>query len=349
MQPVWFVLVALMLTVYVILDGFDLGAGIIHLLVGKTDRERRVVLRSIGPVWDGNEVWLLAAGGTLYCMFPVLYAASFSGFYLPLMMVLWLLMLRGMGIELRGHIENPMWHSFWDVVFAASSTLLAIFLGAALGNVIRGVPLNAEGYFFEPLWTNFQPGTHPGILDWYTILAGLVAFVSLTAHGAAYVAAKTLETVNERARQVGLISSRLLILLTPLSLAATLVVRPTMLDNYRAHWWGLVFPMLVVGGLAGLEYFWRAGKDGRVFLSSTTYLVGMLGGAAFGLFPTVLPASTDVAHSLTIYNASTGDYGLSVGLIWWCIGMLLASGYFTYLYRSFQGKVSLEDSPDSHG
>src|SRR5437016_1562698 len=131
MPTLWFTLVAFMLTVYVILDGFDLGAGIVHFLVGKTDGERRLVLRAIGPVWDGNEVWLIAAGGTLYFSFPILYASSFSGFYLPLMMALWLLMLRGVAIELRSHVNNPLWASFWDGVFFIGSALLAIFFGAA--------------------------------------------------------------------------------------------------------------------------------------------------------------------------------------------------------------------------
>src|SRR6185295_6725546 len=141
-------MLGLMLTVYVILDGFDLGAGIIHHFAAKTEDERRLILRAIGPVWDGNEVWLVVAGGTLFFSFPVLYAVSFSGFYLPLMMVLWLLMLRAIGIELRGHLDDPLWRQFWDFVFAVASALLAIFFGAAIGNVIRGVPLNSEGYFF---------------------------------------------------------------------------------------------------------------------------------------------------------------------------------------------------------
>src|SRR5437867_12660959 len=144
METIWFCLVAVMIAMYVVLDGFDIGAGIIHLLVAKSDSERRLVLRSIGPVWDGNEVWLLAAGGTLYFAFPALYASAFSGFYLPLMMVLWLLILRGISIEFRSHVESPVWRPLWDVVFGGASTLLTIFFGAALGNVVRGVPLDAS-------------------------------------------------------------------------------------------------------------------------------------------------------------------------------------------------------------
>ncbi|HZD92759.1 MAG TPA: cytochrome d ubiquinol oxidase subunit II, partial [Candidatus Sulfotelmatobacter sp.] len=198
---IWFWLVAVMLTAYVVLDGFDLGAGILHLAIARTDQERRTVIRSIGPVWDGNEVWLLASGGTLYFAFPLLYASGFSGFYLPLMIVLWLLVLRGIGIELRMHLESTVWRGFFDGCFGFASLLLTIFFGAALGNVIRGVPLNKEGYFFLPLWTNWRPGPDPGILDWYTVIAGVVALLALTVHGAHYVAVKTESDLNQRARR----------------------------------------------------------------------------------------------------------------------------------------------------
>src|SRR5271166_2924635 len=202
MATLWFMIVAVMVAAYVVLDGFDLGAGVIYLGASKTANERRTIMRAIGPVWDGNEVWLLAAGGTLYFAFPLLYASSFSGFYLPLMMVLWLLMLRGIGIELRAHMENPVWRGFFDFVFCASSALLTIFFGAALGNVVRGVPLAADHYFFEPLWTNFRAGANTGILDWYTVLTGVIALVTLTAHGSLYIAVKTEDELNQRVRNV---------------------------------------------------------------------------------------------------------------------------------------------------
>ena len=184
MPTLWFILVAFMLTTYVLLDGFDLGAGIIHLLVARTDTERRLNLRAIGPVWDGNEVWLIAAGGTLFFTFPLLYASSFSGFYLPLIIVLWLFIGRGVAIELRSRLNNRVWASFWDGMFSFSSALLAFFFGVALGNVIRGVSLNAQGYFFAALWTDFNPfSANPGILDWYTILIGLPGFRLPSGHG----------------------------------------------------------------------------------------------------------------------------------------------------------------------
>ena len=342
METVWFILVALMLTAYVVLDGFDLGAGIINLLVARTHDERRLVLRAIGPVWDGNEVWLLAAGGALFFAFPLLYASSFSGFYLPLMMVLWLLMLRGVGIELRSHVQDPLWWSFFDFVFSAASLLLAIFFGAAIGNVVRGVPLDANGYFFEPLWTDFRTGTNPGILDWYTILTGLLALVTLTVHGAHYIALKTEGALHERSQRVALNAWWLLVLMTLASLAATLYVRPQVLDNFRTRPWGWIIPLVVLVSLPLMRRFVAKGQFLAAFFSSTAFISAMLGGAAFAMYPYLLPASTNPAYSLTIYNAKTGAYSLSVGLIWWIFGVLLAIAYFTFLYRSFRGKVQLD-------
>src|SRR6266571_7072446 len=225
MESLWFAIIAFMIAAYVVLDGFDLGAGVIYLTAGRTPAERQTIMRTIGPVWDGNEVWLLAAGGTLYFAFPLLYASSFSGFYLPLMIVLWLLMLRGIGIELRSHMKNPVWLGFFDTIFSASSLLLAIFFGAALGNVIRGVPLGADGYFFEPLWTNFRLGPNPGILDWYTVMAGVVALVTLTAHGALYVRVKTEGDLSQRARAVAAMLWPVQFFLTGCSLVATYFIR----------------------------------------------------------------------------------------------------------------------------
>jgi len=343
METLWFVLVSFMLTAYVVLDGFDLGAGIISLFVARDHDERRLVLRTIGPVWDGNEVWLLAAGGALYFAFPLLYASSFSGFYLPLMMVLWLLMLRGVGVELRSHVHDPMWWSSFDFIFSASSLLLAVFFGAAIGNVIRGVPLNADGYFFEALWTDFRVGPDPGILDWYTVLTGVLALVTLTVHGAHYLALKTEGDVCLRAWRVAARGWLALVLLTILSLIATLYVRPQVIENFRLHIWGWVFPVIVVTALVAMQLSRAKGLPLPAFLSSTAYIVGMLGGGAFALYPALLPASTDPSYSLTVHNAKTGAYGLRVGLVWWLIGITLAVGYFIFIYRSFAGKVSLKD------
>lgn len=348
METFWFVALTFMLIMYVILDGFDLGAGIIHLLVGKSDLERRTVLNAIGPVWDGNEVWLLAAGGTLYFAFPLLYSSSFSGFYLPLMMVLWLLMLRGVGIEFRSHIQNPMWKSFWDGVFSIASMLLAIFFGAALGNVVRGVPLSAEGYFFEPLWTTFTVVPEAGILDWFTVLMGLVAFFTLTAHGANFIAMKTENDVQQRSRAFSRISTWLVLATSVLALIATAAIRPTIWDNYFNHPWGFVLPLLGLFSLMGMIYYRIQIDDTRAFLSSSGFILGMGAATAFGLYPNLLPASTNPAYSLTIYNTAAGEYGLRVGRVWWSIGMVLAAVYFTYLFYSFRGKVKVSTNGEGY-
>jgi cytochrome d ubiquinol oxidase subunit II len=342
METLWFILVAVTIAAYVVLDGFDLGAGAIYLVAGRTNDDRRKILRAVGPVWDGNEVWLVVAGGTLYFAFPLLYASSFSGFYLPLMMVLWLLMMRGIGIELRGHVENPIWAGFFDFIFCVSSALLAIFFGAAIGNVVRGVPLGADGYFFEPLWTTFRVGARTGILDWYTILTGVIAFVTLTAHGALYIAVKTENELNQRVHTIALRAWPLQFILTIVGLIATCYVRPAVLDNYKDHAAGYLIPLVVFGSLATMIYAIRKGQEKIAFIGSSVYLVGMLMGAAFALYPVVLPASTNAAYNLTIYNTAAARHGLTVGLIWWSIAMILAVGYFAFLFRMFRGKVRLE-------
>jgi len=342
-ETLWFIFVALMIAMYVLLDGFDLGAGAIHLVAARDDTERRKIIRAIGPVWDGNEVWLIAGGGTLFFAFPVLYASSFSGFYLPLIIVLWLLMLRGLSIELRGHIVDPMWASFWDAVFFLGSSLLAVFFGAALGNVVRGVPLDADGYFFQPLWTDFNPFSDtPGILDPYTVLIGLLALVTLIVHGANFIAVKTDGDLNSRSRTISRRFTYATVVLTVLATVFTFWVSPWMLSSFNERPYGYVLPLVAIAGLVGMVLFNRRNDDRAAFLSSGAYIIGMLTSTVFGVYPKVLPA-VDPANSLTIYNASASEYGMAVGLIWWSIGMVLAVVYFIVIYRLFRGKVSLED------
>ncbi|MGZ3581723.1 MAG: cytochrome d ubiquinol oxidase subunit II [Ktedonobacterales bacterium] len=347
MPTLWFILVLFMITMYVLLDGFDLGAGILHLIVARTNAERQTVLRAIGPVWDGNEVWLIAAGGTLFFAFPPLYAASFSGFYLPLIIVLWLLMLRGVAVELRHHISNPVWASLWDGTFFLGSALLAIFYGAAAGNVVRGVPLDSRGLFFEPLWTDFNPlSRNTGILDWYTIVIGLLAFAALTTHGANYLAVKTTGMVYERARRLMRVAWVATVVLTVLSTIATFAVQPAMGAGFAARPWAFIFPLIALAGLGATLYFQVRRRDLEALFASGAYLAGMLASAAAGLYPMVLPA-VNPANSLTIYNASASQYGQTVGLVWWSIGMVLAIIYFVVIYRLFWGKVHVAEGGEA--
>ncbi|HTU42002.1 MAG TPA: cytochrome d ubiquinol oxidase subunit II [Candidatus Aquilonibacter sp.] len=345
---IWFWLVAIMLVAYVVLDGFDLGVGVLHVFLPRSEQEKQLMLRSIGPVWDGNEVWLLAGGGTLYFAFPLLYASAFSGFYLALMIVLWLLIMRGAAIELRMKIDSGVWRSFFDGVFFISSALLAVFFGAALANVIRGVPLQADGYFFLPLWTDWRVGAHPGILDWYTVMGGVVALAALALHGALYVAVKTEGDLQQRARAFAHRLWLAVLLLTLLSLPASVIARPDTLANYRNYPLAFAVPLLVFLSLIGMPFFSRKSADRSAFLCSCAYLTVMLVGAAIALYPRLLPSTTDATYDITIDKALSGPHTLHVGLIWWTFGILCALTYFVIVYRMFRGKVSLDNEGYEH-
>ncbi|MFZ1865630.1 MAG: cytochrome d ubiquinol oxidase subunit II [Polyangiales bacterium] len=336
LAEVWYVLLAGMLAVYVMLDGFDLGAGILHLVVAKTDAERNAVLRTLGPVWDGNEVWLLAAGGTMVLAFPVLYARAFSGFYLPLMVVLWLLVFRALGIELRHQIRHPLWEQFWDVAFSLASLLLVVFFGAALGNVVRGVAIDEAGEFFAPLWTDFHVDPKPGIIDWYTLLVGLTATAALTMHGAAWLVWRTRGEVQRRSRAALLRAWVVTLTLTAAVTVTTFLVQPQMARNLQTNlgWW--LAPTLALGGLVGLHVLVRRGRWRGAFFSSCAFLAGMLVSAAAAIFPYVLPARGHT-EGLTITAAATEPYALQVALYWWIPGVLLAIGYFIFNYRNLRG------------
>jgi cytochrome d ubiquinol oxidase subunit II len=338
METLWFCLVAFSLAMYVVLDGFDLGAGMVHLFVAQNDAERATVIRTIGPVWDGNEVWLLASGGTIFAVFPGLYATAFSGFYLPLMMVLWLLAGRAIAVEFRHQIDSPLWKPAWDVIFALSSGALALFFGVALGNVARGVPIGPGGVFFEPLWTDFSPARATGILDPYTILAGITATVALAHHGALWVAMKTEGAVQKRSLDAARVAGWATL---AASIAVTLWTRgvqPHTAERFREHPWGYLFPLLAGAGLAAAIAFGRKGL--APFLGSSVFLAGMLASVAFSVFPYVLPSSLDPSKGLTAQAAAADGRALRVALAWWLPGMALASGYAALVYWKFRGRVS---------
>jgi cytochrome d ubiquinol oxidase subunit II len=332
-----------MFAIYAVLDGFDIGAGAIYLFAARTGGERRAILRSIGPVWDGNEVWLIAAGGTLFFAFPAAYAAGFSGFYLPLIIVLWLLILRAIAIEFRDHIASLVWEPFWDVVFAGSSALLAIFFGAALGNLMRGVPIDRNGVFFLALWTDFLTTGPVGILDWFTILVGVTSLAALAMHGALWVALKTSGDLEARARAI---AGRIWIAaaaLTALMFLVVPAVMPHLALRYGAHLWGFAFPLLAVAGFIGARVFNRADRALYAFGCSSMYVAGVLASAIFGLYPYLLASNADPGVGVTIFNGATSPYALAVGLGWFIPGMILVAIYFAFAYRDLAEKIKLDD------
>lgn len=344
MEAAWFAIISGMLVAYAVLDGFDFGVGAIHRIVARTDDERRTVLAAIGPIWDGNEVWLIAAGGALFLAFPNVYATAFSGFYMALMVVLWLLILRGTAIEFRSHENNPLWREFWDSVFAIASALLAVVFGTSLGNLVRGVPLGKEGLRGMPLFTNFLPGPRPGILDWYTLLVGLFTLAALAVHGALYLAWKTTGPVHDRSVALARKAWIAALVLWLAATAATLGVRPEVFAGLTARPWALAFVAVAIAGAWGALWFPGRGKELAAFLSSSAFLFGMLTATLAAQYPFWLRSTLDPAYGLTAQNSASDSAGLRVALAWWPVGIALVAVYFTLVFRWMSGKVRVETS-----
>jgi len=340
MHETWYGIVVFMLTAFVVLDGFDLGAGALHLFVARSDAERRQVLAAIGPFWDGNEVWLLAAGGALFVGFPRVLSSGISGFYFAIFLVLWCLILRGVSIELRSHVKDTVWRKTWDAGFAAGSLLLPVFFGAALGNLIRGVPLNAEGWFTLALFSDFTPAPPVGILDWYTVLVGVFALAALGAHGGAYLAWKTDGAVQERSRRAARVLWAAVAALWIAVTAATAFVNPDLLAALPRRPLALALAALAVLGLAGAFVSLGRGRDLRAFLASCAFVGGLSVATAVCVWPVMLRATPDAARSLTALNAGGDVDGLRTALGWFAVGLPLVFGYYVFLFRFHRGKAA---------
>jgi cytochrome d ubiquinol oxidase subunit II len=339
----WFALLCFTLIMFAVLDGWNIGAGALHLIVAKTDLERREVIAALGPMWSWHEVWLVAAGGTFLLAFPRIMAVSFSGFYLALWLALWSFVLRGISIEAGGHIHDRLWQSGWDFVFAVSSVLLAVLFGAAFGNVIRGVPLDETGQFSMPLFTDFGVRGRIGILDWYTLSVAIFTTALLAAHGATYVRLKTKGRLHERSERL---ACRLWIAAAVLFVIVTLqtwIVRP---ELYRAMLQRPFAWLAVCAMSAGAWAVWtglRGRAETRAFAGSCAVIAGLLAGAAASVFPVMLHSTLAPEHSLTVYNGATAERGLVIALIWWPVAFVLALTYFVIIIRNFRGKVRLAE------
>jgi cytochrome d ubiquinol oxidase subunit II len=343
METLWFVLAAVMLAIYFVMDGFDFGAGALHLWVARSDRERRQVLAAIGPYWDGNEVWLLAGGGVLFLAFPKVLASALSGFYMAIMLVLWVLILRGISMEFRSHLEDGMWRSFWDATFALASTLAPVLFGAALGNLIRGVPVLPDGWFSLSLFESFSPRGALGILDWYTVLAGLLALAALAHHGALFLAWKTDGPVRQRSLRAAGILFPAVVVLWLAATAATALLAPGLFASFAARPLAWLATVVFLAGLAGSFLARRAGRDLPAFLASGAFLLGILGATAASVFPTMIRSIHDPSRSLTAFNASAGREGLVAGLLWWPFGFVLAIVYTAVVFRLHRGRTKSAD------
>jgi len=354
MEILWYILIAIVLSMFFILDGYDFGAGIIHLFFAKTEGDRKVIAKSAGLFWDSNEVWLVAAGGLLFMAFPTFYASVFSGFYLPLIIVLWLIVFRAIGLELRSQFDYQMWKDIWDKSFGVSSLLLALFFGIALGNIVRGVNLGGvDGitseyeahYFFLPLWnSSFSPeGTHPGVIDWFTIIIGLISVVTLAIHGANWVILKTNSSINKQLKHVIFKLNIVLALLTLISLSVWHIIDPNSLINFWDKPLLLIFPIIYITGLLGLFFIQKLKNELTGFVFSSFVIVGGITSSLASMFPVILPSTNTVNDSLTIYNTSAGDYGLSVAMGWGIVGFLLLIVYFIVQKKLMRGKIDEMD------
>src|SRR4029453_7861548 len=305
MVELWFALLCFMLIVFVVLDGWDIGAGALHLIVARTDAERREAIAPIGPPWGWHEVWLVAAGGTFVLAFPTIMAAAFSGFYLGLWMVLWSFILRGILIGGGGHIHDRMWQAGWDVVFAVSNVLLAVLFGAALGNVLRGVPIDATGKFSMALFTDFGVHGQVGILDWYTLSVAVFATLLLAAHGATYLRFKTQGPVHARstrwARGLWALTAALFVVIT----VQTEFVNPDLFRAMAARPLAWAALALIAASFWALWTGLRSSNELRAFAGSCAVIVGLLSAAAISMFPVILRSTLAAGHSMTAYSGAT--------------------------------------------
>jgi cytochrome d ubiquinol oxidase subunit II len=331
LQVVWYTLFVAIIAGYVVLDGFDLGVGILHTVVARSDDERRLSLNSIGPVWDGNEVWLVVGGGVLFAGFPEVYATLFSGFYAPLMAVLAFLILRAVSIEFRSKRPSPRWRGWWDTVFALASLLLALLLGVAFGNIARGVPIDAQ----HNVRFSLVDALHP-----YALLVGVTAVAMLALHGAIYLAMKTEGDLAARARRALGPLSVAFVALVVLTGAATAVFAPHLVGPY-ARVWPLVVPLAAVLAIANVIRTSRRDDLTAAFVSSGVGIALLLASVAVAQFPALLTSSLDPSFSLTIFNSSSSERTLAIMLVMAAIGMPLVLAYTVGIYWLFRGKVRL--------
>ena len=333
LNVIWYLLFIGIIAAYVVLDGFDLGVGILHPIVPRDDRERRLSLNSIGPVWDGNEVWLVVGGGVLFAIFPEVYATLFSGFYPAFMLVLAFLILRAVSIEFRSKQPSPAWRTLWDWVFGLASLLLALLLGVAFGNIAQGVPIDsAHNIRIDPV----------RLVNPYALLVGVTAVAMLAQHGAIYLALKTEGDLQQRARSAANVLIIAFIVLVGLTGIATGIFQPHLTLPYRQVW-PLIVPLAAVLAIANIVRENRRHNETAAFLSSCAGIGLLLASVGLGQFPAVLTSSLNAAYSLTIANSMSSPLTLTVALVMALIGMPLVLAYTAGIYWLFRGKVRLSE------
>jgi cytochrome d ubiquinol oxidase subunit II len=333
LNTVWFALVGILFTGYVILDGFDLGVGVLHLFAVKRDEERRVFLNAIGPVWDGNEVWLVTGGGALFAAFPAVYATVFSGFYLAFMALLCALIFRAVAIEFRSKHPSPRWRAFWDAGFAGGSLFSSLLIGVAMGNIAWGVPLDARGEF---------AGSFLGLLNPYALLMGVTTVALFAMHGAIYLVLKTEGELEARVRRwVNPLIITFILCYVILTLATLLYV-PHITGAFRREPWFFVVVIPVVFAIANIPREVSHGREFRAFLSSVAAMAGLMVIFGIGMYPHLVYSHPLPEHSLTAFNAASSRKTLGIMLTIALLGIPVVLAYSASIYWIFRGKVKLD-------
>jgi len=335
----WYAILSFILTAFILLEGFDIGGGTLLYVVGKTDAERRGVIAAIGPLLSWNEVWLVSFGGTLLLAFPAVLASSFAGFYLALCLLLWMLLVRGISLEVSGHVDDPLWRAAWNTCFVVSNTLLAILIGIALGNILRGVPIGPDGTFALSLFTNFSPRGDVGILDWYTFSTAIFILIAFAAHGTTVLMRKTDGPVNKRCAQYAVlfwkvaIISLVMVTVESFFVHVDLITRPFVEPS---GWLGLV---CIAFGLVNLARGLRKQRATQAGIGSYALIAGLMIVGATAIFPFMLRSTISPQYSLSAYKAAADAHGLVIGLVWWPFALLLSLAYFWFIYRNYRAKA----------
>lgn len=331
-QVIWFILWAVLWAVYFMLDGFVLGTGMLHNFLGKSDAEKRVLINAVGPVWDGNEVWLITAGGATFAAFPKTYALMFSYLYTALLLLLFALIIRGVSIEFRGKGEGAGWKKGWDIGIGVGSFLPALLFGVAFGNIFEGLAMDAAGYH----------GSFISLLNPYGLITGLLFVLLFLVHGALFLGVKTTDNVSKRAANTAKKIWPVLLAVAVIFLIAT-AFATRLYDNYLASPLLLMVPVIAVGALVGMRIFMAKGAPLLAFASSCVTVVTVVFTGVIGLFPNLIPSSIDAASSLTIYNSSSSPYTLKIMTVVAFIFVPIIIAYKIWVYRIFRSRVSVDD------
>jgi cytochrome d ubiquinol oxidase subunit II len=331
LNTIWFVLLGVLLTGYAILDGFDLGVGILHL-AAKTDEERRLFMNSIGPLWDGNEVWLVTFGGALFAAFPHAYATAFSGFYMAFMILLFALIFRAISLEFRSKLNQPAWRQFWDGSFCVASTLATFLFGVAVGNAMRGMPIGADMEF---------AGGFLDLLDPYALLVGLLAIATFAMHGSIYLYLKTEGALQQRIHRWMWTTFGIFLVFYLVTTMFTLVDIPLATRNFRKHPWVWIVVILNILAIANIPRAIYLNRPGYAFASSCSTIAALTFLFGVALFPELIHSSLNPDWSLTIYNAASSQKTLGIMLTIAILGMPFVIAYTAVIYWVFRGKVQL--------